>query len=86
MTTMNEGVYAGNSFSTELNSAITSVASSLASTTYNSASNMLNILTPCNPSAYIKIVTDAEIPVINRFMVNNLISWSGGQYNGGEPG
>jgi hypothetical protein len=84
--TMNEGVYDGEEYATELNAAITSVNSSVV-TLYTSANNKLTISITSMPNAYLKIFTDTEIPIINNYLVENNINWVGWQgYSGGEPG
>ena len=37
------------------------------------------------PNCRIKILTDREIPVFNRFVVDHGLIWHGGSYNGGYP-
>ena len=79
---MNEGVYNGTEFATELSSAIGAVVAGV-TVVYNSDNNSLSIRPP---TGYIKIFTDNEIPVINKKIVESDIRWIGYAYSGGEPG
>lgn len=83
--TMNEGVYDGAAFATELGAAITGVVSGV-TVTYSSANNSLVISVASIANAYIKIFTDEEIPVINNFISRSGKVWIGWQYSGEEPG
>ena len=73
--TMNEGVYDGASFASELSGAITSVAPGI-TTTYNLSRNTLLISAESLANTYIKIFTDDEIPVINKFIVSSNNHWN----------
>ena len=63
---MNEGLYDGPGFATELGAAITGVVSGV-TITYNSANNSLVISVASIASGYIKVFNDDEIPVINTY-------------------
>ena len=83
--TMNEGVFDGAGFATELGAAITGVVSGV-TTTYNPTNNSLGISVASITNAYIKIFTDEEIPVINNFISTSNKQWIGYAYSGGDPG
>ena len=83
--TMTDGVYDGADFATELGAAITGVVSGV-TVTYNSANNSLVISIASLANGNIKIFTDVELPVINRYMASSNKLWIGGTYYGEEPG
>ena len=83
--TMNEGVYDGAAFATELGAAISGVVSGV-TVTYSPSNNTLGISVASLANGYIKIFTDNEIPVINKFLSSSGIQWIGGVYSGEEPG
>ena len=83
--TMNEGVYDGAAFAAELGDAISGVASGV-TVTYSPSNNTLGISVASLANGYIKIFTDDEIPIINKFLSNSGIQWIGGVYSGEEPG
>jgi hypothetical protein len=82
---MNESVYDGAAFATELVAAITGVVSG-ATTTYSSANNSLVISVASIANAYIEIFIDIEIPAINKYISSSGKQWIGGVYSGEEPG
>ena len=83
--TMTAGVYDGADFATELGAAITGVVAGV-TVTYNSANNSLVISIASLANGSIKIFTDVELPVINRYMASSNKLWIGGTYYGEEPG
>ena len=82
---MNEGVYDGPGFATELGAAITGLVSGV-TTTYSSTNNSLLISVASIANGYIKIFTDLEIPIINKFIASSSKHWNGATYSGEEPG
>ena len=83
--TMNDGVFDGSAFATELGAAITGVVSGV-TVTYNSANNSLVISIASLANGYIKIFTDDEVPIINQFITSSSKHWIGATYSGEEPG
>ena len=70
---MNEGLYTGTSFTTELNAAITSVATNVVKATCNSSTTTMNISIPSNPNPYIEIFTEESPSVVRRKLALSFI-------------
>ena len=82
MQTMNERVYDGQGFATELTASVTSVGPMVKQPRI--IAPIINFLFPLRLFQRLHS-KDVEIPVISRYVSKNNINWIGGQYSRGEP-